>query len=104
MRAFTSEDGKVANVAKFDDGADLPAGWTEAKNGEQVGWVADGGGFVAPAVSPPVPLTVLERILQLERTATPRRMREAAIGDVDATQWLKNLELQIAALRRLEAL
>lgn len=43
------------------------------------------------------PLTVLQQIEALEATATPRRLREAALG-TDAG-WLANLDAQIAALR-----
>jgi len=40
----------------------------------------------------------LEQILALEATATPRRLREAALTEEGRT-WLQDLDMQIAALR-----
>lgn len=54
MRAFTVKDGVINNIAKFKDGENLPDGWIEAKNGESIGWIDNGGGSFSapPAIEP----------------------------------------------------
>ena len=57
---------------------------------------ADGTPELAPEPAAPAP-TILQQILALERQQTPRRMREAALGEDNG--WLKNLDSEIAGLR-----
>ncbi len=46
----------------------------------------------------PVP-SVQEQIGELEKQQTPRRLREAALGDVDSVAFLKTIDDDIRALR-----
>jgi hypothetical protein len=59
--------------------------------------VVDGAMTAAPPAAASAYQQALAQITDLERTVTPRRLREAALGTDDG--WLKALDDQIAALR-----
>ena len=40
-----------------------------------------------------------EQILMLEANVTPRRLREAALGDFESIKFIKNVDAKIEALR-----
>lgn len=67
MKAFTVKDGLISNVAKFKDGGELPNGWSEAKNGESIGWIDNGGGNfsapIQPEQDPPTPKEIRDQAL-----------------------------------------
>lgn len=96
MIGLKVKNGVVTDAAVFDE---IPEGWHEAKDGAGIGWTRNTGGKFSPPVPAPVPEpTIPEQIEALERTVTPRRLREAILTP-GGKVWLQNKEDDIAALR-----
>ncbi len=81
----------------FEMHATIAAQWHVAEDDTLEGYTFDGKVFaapVAPVIDPKV--EAKNQIAVLEAQITPRRVREAVLGD---NGWLKNIDGQIAALR-----
>lgn len=60
--------------------------------------VVDGHVVVVPKKAPSSKENALEQIARLEAAVTPRRLREAALGEDGG--WLKSIDAEIAELRK----
>jgi len=55
MLAIEVENNIVVNLARFEDGSTLTGNWSEAINGEQIGWVDNGFGVFSAPVDDSIP-------------------------------------------------
>ena len=99
MRALKVKNGVVENVAVFDKLPNANSGWMEAPDGVGIDWIDNGDGTFSPPVKPePEPPTIIEQTHALDRSITPRDLRLAILGDLDAIAKIQSVEDQVTIL------
>lgn len=88
------ENGRIVAVDRTADA--VPPGWVLVPDLAVCGMLYENGALSDPPADPAA--AIRAEIAALEATATPRRMREAALTDAGRA-WLADLDAAIAALR-----
>lgn len=89
MPYYKYADGRLFFLDSEEEQAFLPKGWKKISDDEGKALEA------SPALTERE--AIINQIADLEMQATPRRLREAALGEDDG--WLKDLDAKISALR-----